>query len=63
MIVTDRTDVVTFHYAYHHIPCQANRTLGVLSKMFSLAILWSIPTDNVNPCRGVKPFKEQKRER
>ncbi|MFT8558820.1 MAG: site-specific integrase [Acetobacter sp.] len=31
--------------------------------MFSLAILWGVRTDNVNPCRGVKRYKEQKRER
>ncbi|WP_249210916.1 hypothetical protein [Acetobacter persici] len=36
--------------------------MGVLPKMFLLLILWSIPPDNVNPCRGVKRFKEQKRE-
>lgn len=57
------SDIVTFHHTYRHIPYQANRTLGVLSKMFSLAILWGVRTDNVNPCRGVKRYKEQKRER
>jgi integrase len=37
--------------------------LGVLSKMFSLAILWGVRTDKVNPCKGVKRYKEQKHER
>lgn len=58
-----RSEVVAFHHAYRHVPYQANRTLGVLSKMFSLAILWGIRTDNVNPCRSVKRYKEDKRER
>ncbi|WP_086653252.1 site-specific integrase [Acetobacter malorum] len=57
------SDVVAFHHTYRHIPYQANRTLGVLSKMFSLAILWGVRKDNVNPCRGVKRYKELKRER
>lgn len=63
MAAVTRSDVVAFHHAYRHIPYQANRTLGVLSKMFSLAILWGVRTDNVNPCRGIKRYKEQKRER
>ena len=44
-------------------PYQANRTLGVLSKMFSLAELWELRPDGSNPCRHVKRFKEEKRER
>ena len=40
---------------------QANRTLGVLSKMFNLAELWR--SDGSNPCLHVKRYKEDKRER
>ncbi|WP_252347083.1 hypothetical protein [Acetobacter sp. P1H12_c] len=43
-ISTTRSDVVTFRYTYRHVPYQANRTLGLLSKIFSLAILWSVLT-------------------
>ena len=35
----------------------------MLSKMFSLADLWEIRTDGINPCRGVRRYKEEKRER
>lgn len=40
---------------------QANRTVAVLSKMFSLAIRWEWRTDN--PCRGVEKNQEVKRHR
>jgi integrase len=42
-------------------PYQANRTLALLSRMFSLAIRWGMRTDN--PCRGVERNQEQKRRR
>ncbi|GAB31889.1 phage DNA recombinase [Acetobacter pasteurianus subsp. pasteurianus LMG 1262 = NBRC 106471] len=58
-----RADVFEFHGDMRQIPYQANRTLGVLSKMFSLADLWGIRTDGLNPCRGVQRYKEEKRER
>jgi integrase len=58
-----RADVAAFHHEFRHIPYQANRTLGVLSKMFSLADLWEVRTDGINPCRGVRRYKEEKRER
>ena len=44
-------------------PYQANRTLGVLSKTFNHAELWELRPDGSNPCRHVKRFKEEKRER
>ena len=44
-------------------PYQANRTLGVLSKMFNLAELWGLRPDGSNPCLHVKRYKEEKRER
>jgi integrase len=46
-----------------HIPYQANRTLGVLSKMFNLAEVWGLRPDGSNPCRHVKKYPEEKRER
>jgi integrase len=42
-------------------PYKANRTLAVLSKMFSLAMRWKMRTDN--PARGVERNQEQKRKR
>jgi integrase len=63
--VTDitRADVAELHYEMRETPYQANRTLGVLSKMFSLADLWGVRTDGVNPCWKVPRYKEEKRER
>src|SRR5262249_15110812 len=40
---------------------QANRTVAVLSKMFSLAIKWGYRSDN--PAKGVERNDEHKRER
>jgi integrase len=63
--VTDieRQDVTELHHGLSHIPYQANRTLGVLSKMFSLAEAWGIRPDGSNPCLHVKKYVEQKRAR
>ena len=51
----------------HHMqglkPYQANPTLGVLSKMFSLAEIWGLRPGGSNPCRHVKRYKESQRER
>lgn len=42
-------------------PYRANRTVAVLSKMFSLAVKWEMRGDN--PARGIELVPEQKRER
>lgn len=63
--VTDieRKDIAELHHGLNHIPYQANRTLGVLSKMFNLAEVWGLRPDGSNPCLHVKKYVEQKRER
>jgi integrase len=58
-----RADVARLHHELRHIPYQANRTLGVLSKLFNLAELWGLMADGSNPCRRVKKYPERKRER
>lgn len=58
-----RSDVAELHHKNRHRPYQANRTLGVLSKMFNLAELWGLRTDGSNPTRHVPKYREQKRER
>lgn len=58
-----RADISELHYEMRDIPYQANRTLGVLSKMFNLAEEWGLRPDGSNPCRHVKKYKETKRER
>jgi integrase len=56
-------DVSKLHHDMRGTPYEANRTLAVLRKMLNLAETWGLRPTNSNPCRGVKPFKEQKRER
>ena len=58
-----RADVVGLHQSMKNIPYQANRPLGVLSIMFTVAHTWGVRTDGVNPCWKVKRYKEVKRER
>ena len=58
-----RSDIAALHHNLRDTPYQANRTLGVLSKMMNLAELWEWRPDGSNPCRHVKRFKEEKRER
>ena len=58
-----RADIAKLHHDLRHIPYQANRTLGVLGKIFNLAELWGLRPDGSNPCRHVKRYSEEKRER
>ena len=58
-----RKDIAALHHDLRDKPYQANRTLGVLSKMFNLAEVWGWRPDGTNPCRHVKRYKEHKRER
>lgn len=59
----ERKDIAELHHGLRETPYQANRTLGVLSKMFNLAEVWGVRPDHSNPCLHVKKFSEQKRER
>ena len=63
LVSVERTDISKLHHGLRHIPYQANRVLGVLSVMFSQAESWNLRPIASNPCRGVKKFKETKRER
>jgi integrase len=54
-------DVDGWHRRMRVRPTHANRTLAVLSKMFSLAVRWGWRPDN--PCKGVERFGEEKRTR
>ena len=58
-----RSDIAELHHDLRETPYQANRTLGVLSKMFSQAEVWGWRQDGSNPCLHVKRYKEEKRER
>ena len=56
-------DVAEFHGSLSHIPYQANRTLGVLSKMMNLAETWGMRDKHTNPCEDIERYPERKRER
>ena len=56
-------DVAEMHGSLSHIPYQANRTLGVLSKMMNLAETWGIRDKHTNPCERIERYPERKRER
>ncbi|NKB55024.1 MAG: DUF4102 domain-containing protein [Alphaproteobacteria bacterium] len=58
-----REDAAGLHHAMRRTPYQANRTLGVLSKMMNQAEAWGHRPDRSNPCYHIKKYKEQKRER
>lgn len=63
VIDVQRPDISALHHKHRDKPYQANRTLGVLSKMFNLCEVWGLRTDGSNPCRHVAKYKEEKRER
>ena len=56
-------DVATLHHSRRSTPTDANRALALMGKMLSLAELWGMRPRGSNPCRGIKRFKEQRRER
>ena len=56
-----RKDIAKLHHDMRDKPYEANRTLGVLSKMFSLAEIWVCGRTGSNPCRHVKRYKERNR--
>jgi integrase len=63
VVDVERRDIAELHHKFRDVPYQANRTLGVLSKMFNLAEVWGLRPDGSNPCRHVPKYREKKRER
>ncbi len=63
VVDVERKDIAELHQKFRDKPYQANRTLGVLSKMFNLAEIWGLRPDGSNPCRHVPKYREEKRER
>jgi integrase len=57
-----RADIAALHHKWRETPYQANRNLGVLSKMFNLAEVWGLRADGSNPCRHVRKYQERRRE-
>ena len=58
-----RRHVAELHQQLRHVRYQANRVLGVLSKLFNLAEVWGVRPDGSNPTRHVEKYREDKRER
>jgi len=63
VVDVERKDIAELQQKHRDIPYQANRVLGVLSKMFNLAEVWGLRPDRSNPCRHVPKYREKKRER
>ncbi len=60
-----RADVAHLHFSIgRDHPYAANRLVEQISKMFELAKTWGfLPDEHSNPSRGIKPYKEIKRDR
>ncbi len=62
-IAITRTDIMALHRHLKETPRQANFVLSILSKVFNLAEVWEVREENSNPCRQVKRYPENTRER
>ena len=58
-----RRDVAALHFNMRVTRYQANRTLALLSKMFNMAEIWELRADGSNPCRHIRRYREENRER
>jgi hypothetical protein len=56
-------DIAELHGSMARIPYQANRTLGVLSKIMNIAETWGLRDRHTNPCELIERYPEHKRER
>mgnify|MGYP003668140390 CR=1 FL=1 len=58
-----RSDIAALHHDLRRTPYEANRVLALLSKLFNTVELWEVRPDGSNPCRHVRRYREDKRER
>jgi integrase len=56
-------DVARFHASRSEWPANANRCLALLSHVLTTAAKWGAISAGVNPCRGIKRYREEMRER
>ena len=63
IIEISHTDVSKLHQHMQSTPYQANRTIAMLSKFFNWCEQNGHRDNGSNPCRHIKRYKEQKRER
>ena len=55
--------VIELHDRMRDTPSMANHVVSMLSKMFSIAETWELVPRGRNPCRMVRHYREQPRER
>jgi integrase len=58
-----RDDVVRLHVAMEEIPRRANYALATLRALLNFAVELGLRPPGSNPARGIKPYRENKRER
>ena len=58
-----RPDVAALMKKLAYKQAEANRTFGVLRKMFNLAEVWGLRPDGTNPCRHVPMYPPGKETR
>ena len=56
-------EISALHHRLRETPRMANTVVDVLSRMFTLAEAWELTPPGSNPCRGVRRYKERRRER
>jgi integrase len=59
----ERADIARLHHEMADRPYQANRTIAMLSKVFSWAEKHGLRATSENPCRFIEKYTEAKRER
>ena len=59
----DRPQVLALHHKLRDKPYQANQAVTVLARMFRLAEAWGMTPPRRNPCRSVRRYRENRRER
>lgn len=58
-----RQDIARIHQNMKDMQVRANKTLGVLSKFFNWCEQYGYRADYSNPCRHIKKYKEEPRQR
>ncbi len=58
-----RADVARLHHRLRDTPYTANRAVKILSRMFRLAERWELMPPGSSPCRSVRLYREQSRDR
>lgn len=58
-----RADVLKLHRSMSNRPRYGNLAVSILSKIFNLSELWDIRPAGSNPCRGIRRYPENERER